>query len=217
MSNIIYIGPPSVGKGTQARLLAVETRWPQISTGDIFRKAYIAGTKLGIRAYNEFWGPEAGSNLVPDELTNPLAIERIQQADCVNGFQYDGYPRTPGQAAALQEALERIGKKIDHVIYLTTPEDVLIERIATRENCPSCGAIYGAAMLPLVKGYCDIDENQLTRRTDDSADSAINRIREQWPVSLPVVEFYREKGLLREINGNQPVSKVLADIKRIVL
>ena len=213
MLNLLIFGPPGAGKGTQAAKISAEYRIPHISTGNIFREAYAQRTELGIDAHDRYWGKGL---LVPDDVTNRLVFARLQQDDCISGFIVDGYPRTIGQAEALQGFLSKEGKSIDHVLYLQCAEEMLVGRITTRFVCRDCSTTYGLDVPPQEKGKCDACPGELYRRLDDSADRIGTRIEEYTTKTVPLLEFYQQQGLLREIDGTRPVTKVFEEIEKIL-
>ena len=171
---IIMLGAQGTGKGTIAGLISEETKWPQISTGDIFRKNISEKTKLGIEADKYI----SKGDLVPDEITVPMVIDRLNQEDAKNGAILDGFPRTIEQAKKLDEILEQSGKKVDLVINLTTPREEIIDRMLTRRVCSNqeCKATYNTKLHPpKVEGICDKCGSQLKQREDDSNSEAINK------------------------------------------
>ncbi|MDO8656972.1 MAG: adenylate kinase [Nanoarchaeota archaeon] len=213
MLNLLIFGPPGSGKGTQAAKISAEYRIPHISTGTIFREAYAQKTDLGIEVRERYWGRGI---LVPDDVTNTLAFARLQQDDCQQGFILDGYPRTQGQADNLQEFLSSEGKSIDHVLYLKCAQEMLVGRIATRFVCQDCNATYGMEVLPKEKGKCDVCPGELYHRLDDAEDKIGTRITEYLTKTAPLLDFYQQQGLLREIDGAQHVEDVFEEIERIL-
>lgn len=213
MLNFLIFGPPGAGKGTQAQKISKRYAIPHISTGTIFREAYAQKTDLGREAHDAYWGKGL---LVPDELTNKLALVRLQHDDCRTGFILDGYPRTERQADALQKFLSEKGKSIDHVLYLKCAEEILIGRIATRFVCRDCNTAYGMEVLPKNKGKCDICPGELYQRLDDGADKIGTRIQEYATKTAPLLEFYQQQGLLKEIDGARHVGEVFEGIEGII-
>ncbi len=204
--NLILLGPPGVGKGTQAAMLSKEYSIPHISTGNIFREAYAAGSELGVMAYEKYWRE---GHLVPDELTNRLAFERLRQDDCRKGFILDGYPRTLGQAGALEQFLRGEGKCLDAIIYFSADEKTLIARAAARRICRKCQAVYGLAK-PSLSGAC-VCGGELYRRDDDSPEIVRDRLQEYTNKTAPLLEFY--EGGLREITtGEKGAEEVFREV-----
>lgn len=213
MLNLLIFGPPGAGKGTQAQKISAQYDIPHISTGTIFRQAYAQGSDLGREAHDVYWGKGI---LVPDDVTNKLAFARLQQDDCQQGFILDGYPRTQGQADNLQEFLSSEGKSIDRVLYLKCAQEMLVGRIATRFVCQDCNATYGMEVLPKEKGKCDVCPGELYQRLDDGADKIGTRIQEYLMKTAPLLQFYQQQGLLREIDGARHVEEVFKEIEKIL-
>ena len=191
---LIMLGAQGTGKGTVAGLLSKSTNWPQISTGDIFRKNIKDQTELGIKA-NEFI---AKGQLVPDEITVPMVVDRLNQEDCANGAILDGFPRTVEQATKLDEILAQKGKKVDLVINLITPRDEIITRILNRRVCPNCKATFNITLNPpKVEGICDNCGTGLVLREDDSdADAIKKRLEIYDEKTSPLIDFYKDKNVL---------------------
>lgn len=192
---IIMLGAQGTGKGTVAGLISKETNYPQISTGDIFRQNIKEKTELGIEADKYI----SQGNLVPDEITVPMVINRLSEDDAKNGAILDGFPRTIEQAEKLDKILSEKGKKVDLVINLTTPRDEIIDRMLTRRVCPKCKATYNTKLhKPKVEGICDNCGENLIQRQDDSNPEAIKRRLEIYEEKTsPLVEYYNKKGVLK--------------------
>jgi len=220
--DIIMLGAQGTGKGTVAGFISQEMGWPQISTGDIFRKNISEKTELGVIADSYI----SKGNLVPDEITVPMVKDRLAQEDAKNGAILDGFPRTIAQAEKLDEMLAEIGRKVDLVINLTTPREEIIERMITRRVCtnPDCKTTYNTKLHPpKVEGICDKCGAALKQRDDDKDPEAINRRLEIYEEKTsPLVEFYKQKGVLRTevvstaINhmGKDVANEVVADLKK---
>ena len=220
--DIIMLGAQGTGKGTVAGFISQEMGWPQISTGDIFRKNISEKTELGVIADSYI----SKGNLVPDEITVPMVKDRLAQEDAKNGAILDGFPRTIAQAEKLDEMLAEIGRKVDLVINLTTPREEIIERMITRRVCtnPDCKTTYNTKLHPpKVEGICDKCGATLKQRDDDKDPEAINRRLEIYEEKTsPLVEFYKQKGVLRTevvsmaINhmGKDVANEVVADLKK---
>lgn len=203
------MGPPGAGKGTQAAVLIEKFQIPHISTGDMFRAAMKAGTPLGLKA-KEYM--DAGS-LVPDEVTIGIVAERLAEADCANGFLLDGFPRTVAQADALDKILVDLRMKLDGVLNIEVDEAKLLERLTGRRICRQCGATYHMVFNPpTTLNVCDKCGGELYQRSDDTLETAKNRLDVYNRQTQPLIEYYRGQGLLKEINGDQEISKVLDDI-----
>ena len=207
MSNLLFLGPPASGKGTQAKKVASQYGWPHISTGDMFRAASAQGTALGKEAHDLYWGK---GHLVPDEITNTLAFERLEQDDCKKGYILDGYPRTLGQATALDHFFLQGRKGLDAVIFFDCSEDVLIKRADSRRVCRSCGAIYGAGTT-----VCQC-RGELYQRPDDYPKIVRERLGEYLLKTSCLLEFYRKLGLLREIDASKSEHDVFGDICKLI-
>lgn len=192
---IIMLGAQGTGKGTVAGLISKETNYPQISTGDIFRQNIKEKTELGIEADKYI----SQGNLVPDEITVPMVINRLSEDDAKNGAILDGFPRTIEQAEKLDKILSEKGKKVDLVINLTTPRDEIIDRMLTRRICPKCKATYNTKLHPpKIEGICDNCGENLIQRQDDSNPEAIKRRLEIYEEKTrPLVEYYNKKGVLK--------------------
>ena len=192
---IIMVGAQGTGKGTVAGLISKETNYPQISTGDIFRQNIKEKTELGIEADKYI----SQGNLVPDEITVPMIINRLSEDDAKNGAILDGFPRTIEQAEKLDKILSEKGKKVDLVINLTTPRDEIIDRMLTRRVCPKCKATYNTKLHPpKIEGICDNCGENLIQRQDDSNPEAIKRRLEIYEEKTsPLVEYYNKKGVLK--------------------
>lgn len=210
---IVLLGPPGAGKGTQAKFIAERYNIPHISTGDIFRKNIKEQTALGLKA-KEFIDK---GQLVPDELTVAIVEDRIKQDDCKNGFLLDGFPRTVAQADALKNALALMGSKLDHVVNIDVPEGNLIDRLTGRRVCPSCGASFHVIFNPPKKdNLCDYCEAELIQRADDSVDTVKSRLNVYQKQTQPLIEYYEVENLLRNIDGEQEITKVFEDICNIL-
>ena len=214
---LIMLGAQGTGKGTVAGLLSKSTGWPQISTGDIFRANISEKTELGNKA-NEYISK---GQLVPDEITVPMVIDRLAQDDCKNGAILDGFPRTVEQAKKLDEILSQKGKKVDMVINLTTPRDEIIERILNRRVCsnPQCKATYNLTMHPSkVEGICDNCGAKLVQREDDSDENAIKqRLSIYDEKTSPLIDFYRNKGVLITEEVSERINRLGKDVAEDVL
>lgn len=206
---VVLLGPPGSGKGTQAKYINQQYNIPHISTGDIFRKNISEKTELGTKAKQYI---DKGQ-LVPDELTIKIVRNRIVEEDCRNGFLLDGFPRTIAQAEALSSMLSSISKSISCVLNIQVSDQKLIQRLSGRRVCPACGASYHVITLPSKKGnLCDVCGTALIQRADDSEETIINRLTVYKKQTYPLIEYYKSKDLLSDINGEQQIDKVLVDI-----
>ncbi|GAA0137974.1 adenylate kinase [Paenibacillus woosongensis] len=207
--NILFMGPPGAGKGTQAEAIVNEFGIPHISTGDAFRLAIKQGTPVGLKAKEYI---DQGL-LVPDDVTVGIVRERLQQSDCENGFLLDGFPRTLSQAEALEELLSELNRKLTHVINLKVDRNKLLARLTGRRICKSCGSTYHVIFNPpKQEGVCDKCGGELYQRSDDNEESVGTRLDEYINKTAPLLQFYEEKGLLREIDGEQEIDTVTKEI-----
>jgi adenylate kinase len=206
---VILLGPPGAGKGTQATTLTERTGMVHVASGDLFRAALREGTELGMQAKAYMDKGE----LVPDEVVINMILERISQPDCQQGgVLFDGFPRTAEQARALEEALGKHGTQIDAVLYVTVPDEALIKRVTGRLLCKDCGAVYNIYFNPpKTEGVCDVcGSTNLYQRSDDTEETVRNRLNVYHSQTAPLVAYYRDKGLLREIDGDREMDKVSA-------
>lgn len=210
---LILMGGPGAGKGTQASPLVEKFHFPHISTGDMFRAAIKNGTELGLKAKTFM---DAGG-LVPDEVTIGIVAERLAMPDCAEGFLLDGFPRTLPQGVALGQILDRLGMKLDGVINIEVAEDVLIPRLTGRRVCRKCGASYHMIFnKPEQEGVCGQCAGELYQRSDDTVETAKNRLNVYNTQTQPLIDFYQEQGLVKLINGAQPIDQVFADILKVL-
>lgn len=196
--NLILLGPPGAGKGTQATRIVEKYKVPHISTGDIFRENIKNNTPLGQKA-QEYMNK---GELVPDQLVVDIALDRLGKDDCKNGFLLDGFPRTVFQADALDKFLKDKGKGIDLVINIEVEDKMLIERLDARRVCPTCAATYNViGMPPKKEGICDKCNDTLIQRKDDKKETVGNRIKVYHEQTSPLIDYYKEKGLIKDFDG----------------
>ena len=212
--NIILLGPPGAGKGTQASRLEAERGMVQLSTGDMLRAAVAAKTEVGLKAKAVM---DAG-DLVSDEIVTGILSERLDHDDVAEGFILDGYPRTAAQAESLERLLTQKGMKLDHVIELVVDEDALVDRITGRFSCASCGAGYhDRYKRPLVDETCDVcGSHQFKRRPDDNEETVRNRLAEYRAKTAPILPHYEARGVVRRVDGMAPIVEVNAAIEAIL-
>ncbi len=212
--NLMLMGLPGAGKGTQAEKIVDEYKIPHISTGDIFRAAMKNGTPMGLEAKKFIDKGE----LVPDEVTNGIVKERLAKDDVNDGYMLDGFPRNMAQAEALDEFGKELGKSLNCVINIHVDPESLMERLTGRYICRDCGATYHKVFNPTeVEGTCDrCGGHEFFQREDDKPETVKNRLDVNIKMNTPLLDFYKKQGLLHEVNGNQDIDKVFADIKEIL-
>jgi adenylate kinase len=211
--NLVLMGLPGAGKGTQAEKIVEQYGIPHISTGDMFRAAMKEGTELGKEAKSFMDKGE----LVPDEVTIGIVRERLSKEDCRSGFLLDGFPRTVPQAEALENLLVDLDRVIDFVINIDVDKSILMERLTGRRICKDCGATYHLVFNPPAnEGVCDRCGGELYQRADDNAETVQNRLDVNIKQSKPLLDFYGTKGYLRTINGQQDIHKVFADVTQLL-
>jgi adenylate kinase len=209
--DIVFMGPPGAGKGTQAKALAAELGIAHIATGDLFREAAQRDTPLGreARAYME------RGELVPDALTVAMLLERLAAPDAARGALLDGFPRTLAQAEQLDAALAAQGRRVDKAVYLVVPRETLLRRLSGRWLCERCQAVYHESYRPPAQpGRCDQCGGRLYQRPDDRRETAERRLDVYLEQTMPVIEYYRRKGLLVEVNGDQAIEAVQHDLRQ---
>lgn len=210
---IIMLGAPGAGKGTQAKMIADKYGVPHISTGDIFRANIKNGTELGVEAKKYM---DQGL-LVPDELTVKILLDRVAQDDCKNGYVLDGFPRTIPQANVLEEALDKLGDKIDYAINVDVPDENIIRRMGGRRACLACGATYHIEHVPpKQEGICDRCGKELILRDDDKPETVKNRLNVYHEQTQPLIEFYESRDVLRSVDGTVDMNDVFAAIVDIL-
>lgn len=211
--NIILLGLPGSGKGTQSEFISNKQNIPHISTGSLFRKADQDGTELGLvaRQYT------AKGELVPDEITIGIALERLDQDDCSQGFLLDGFPRNLAQAEALNQYAAARNKMIDHVIYIETDEALLLERLIGRRVCPACGKTFHLMNHPpQIDGQCDYCSAKLIQRADDSEETVKERLKVNRRLTDRLVEYYDSKSVLRTVSGSKEIHELSEDIAKLL-
>lgn len=210
---IIMLGAPGAGKGTQAKMIAEKYQVPHISTGDIFRANIKKGTELGMEAKKYM---DQGQ-LVPDELTVRILLDRVAQDDCSNGYVLDGFPRTIPQAEVLDSALAKLGDKIDYAINVDVPDENIIKRMSGRRACLACGATYHIEHVPPKKdGICDTCGQELVLRDDDQPETVKNRLKVYHEQTQPLIDFYTKKDILKTVDGTVDMKDVFAAIVSIL-
>ena len=211
--NIIMLGAPGAGKGTQAKKIAAKYEIPHISTGDIFRANIKNGTELGKKAKTYM---DQGL-LVPDELVVDLVVDRVNQEDCKNGYVLDGFPRTIPQAEALTDALEKLGQKMDYAIDVDVPDENIVRRMGGRRACVGCGATYHIEYAPTKKeGICDTCGGELILRDDDKPETVQKRLDVYHEQTQPLIEYYTKAGILRTVDGTVDIDDVFQAIVDIL-
>lgn len=211
--NIILMGPPGAGKGTQSEKILAYCDIPHISTGDMFREAIKNQTKLGIEAQSYI----NSGKLVPDEVTIGLVKERLSRPDCAKGYLLDGFPRTIPQAEALQVLAKEISRPVELVINITADQEELVKRISGRRVCPKCGNSYHVSFKkPLKDGICDACGSELIQRKDDTIESLKVRLDAYETQTKPLVDFYSKLNLCKEVNGLQDINDVFKDIQELL-
>ena len=210
---IIMLGAPGAGKGTQAKLISEEYQIPHVSTGDIFRANIKNGTELGTEAKKYM---DQGL-LVPDELTVKILLDRVAQEDCRDGYVLDGFPRTIPQAQVLEEALDKLGEKIDYAINVDVPDENIVRRMSGRRACLKCGATYHIEHIPpKTEGICDTCGSDLVLRDDDRPETVQNRLKVYHDQTQPLIDFYTQKEVLKNVDGTMDMHDVFTAIKDIL-
>lgn len=210
---IIMLGAPGAGKGTQAKMIAERYNIPHVSTGDIFRANIKNNTELGRKA-KEYMDK---GELVPDELTVSILLDRVAQDDCKTGYVLDGFPRTIPQAEILDQELTKLGETIDFAINVDVPDENIIKRMSGRRACVSCGATYHIEHIPPKKeGICDTCGSELILRDDDKPETVKNRLNVYHTQTQPLIEYYSKKGVLRDVDGTRDMKDVFDDITSIL-
>lgn len=213
MANIIIMGPPGAGKGTQSERILALLDIPHISTGDMFREAIGNQTELGKEA--NFYISQG--KLVPDDLTIRLVKERISRPDCQKGYLLDGFPRTLVQAEAFEQLSKEINRPIDLALNISCDQEALIERISGRRVCKKCGNSYHVSFKkPSQDGVCDNCGSELIQRKDDTREALVVRLNAYENQTKPLIEYYRKKNVLKEVDGLRPIDAVFSDIKKIL-
>lgn len=211
--NIIIMGLPGAGKGTQAEKIIQEFQIPHISTGDMFRLAMKQETELGLKAKSYM----DNGDLVPDEVTIGIVKERLSQSDAKDGFLLDGFPRTIEQAEALNDIMKELNTSIDRTIYIDVPEEELMNRLTGRRICSSCGKAYHLVFNPpKVEGVCDLDGAKLYQRDDDNPDTVANRLEVNVKQTQPLIDFYKDQGVFVNVDGARDIDEVFSDVTDIL-
>ena len=202
---IILLGPPASGKGTQATRLRDIVNLPHVASGDLFRYNLKNETELGLKAKTYM---DQGA-LVPDDITIAMVLDRLSRDDCQSGALLDGFPRTIAQAEALDTALAESNQKINLVLNISVPDEILIKRVTGRRLCRTCGEPYHILFkLPKKEGICDLDGGELYQRDDDSEETARTRLSVYWNQTSPLIDYYRGHGVLKDIDGDQSIDAV---------
>ena len=210
---IIMLGAPGAGKGTQAKMIAEKYQIPHISTGDIFRANIKNGTELGMEAKKYM---DQGQ-LVPDELTVKILLDRVAKDDCKNGYVLDGFPRTIPQAEVLDKALNELGEKIDYAIDVEVPDENIVKRMSGRRACLACGATYHIEHIPpKAEGICDVCGQELVLRDDDKPETVLNRLQVYHKQTQPLIEFYTAKVVMKAVDGTMDMHDVFNEIVSIL-
>ena len=210
---IIMLGAPGAGKGTQAKMIAEKYSIPHISTGDIFRANIKGGTELGMEAKKYM---DQGQ-LVPDELTVKILLDRVAKDDCKNGYVLDGFPRTIPQAEVLDKALSELGDAVDYAIAVDVPDENIINRMGGRRACVTCGATYHMVHVPpKQEGICDKCGSELILRDDDKPETVKKRLDVYHAQTQPLIEYYTKKGILKSVDGTVDMMDVFAKITDIL-
>jgi|Deesub1362A_J573_1020465.scaffolds.fasta_scaffold01233_6 adenylate kinase len=211
--NLILLGAPGAGKGTQAEMIVAKYNIPQISTGDMLREAVAKGTELGQKA-KEYMDK---GELVPDEVVIGIVKERLAQPDCDKGFILDGFPRTINQAEALDGILKELNKKIDAVINVYVPEEEIVKRIVNRRTCRNCKAVYHLIYNPpKEEGKCDKCGGELYQRDDDKEETVKERLKVYKSQTQPLIDYYSKKGVVYDIDGTKTIEEVFKQIEAIL-
>ena len=211
--NIIIMGLPGAGKGTQAAKIIKKHSIPHISTGDMFRLAIKNETDLGKQA-KAFMDQ---GELVPDEVTVGIVRERLSQSDAKGGFLLDGFPRTVEQAEALNNIMEELGSQIDQTIYVEVPEEELMNRLTGRRICETCGSTYHLVFNPpKTEGICDLDGGKLYQREDDNPETVQNRLEVNTKQTAPLLDFYKDLGVLATVDGSKDIEEVFEEVDEIL-
>lgn len=210
---IIMLGAPGAGKGTQAKKIAEKYQIPHISTGDIFRANIKGGTELGMKAKS--YMDQGG--LVPDDVTIGMLLDRIQEADCANGYVLDGFPRTIPQAESLTKALSEMDETMDYAINVDVPDENIINRMAGRRACLACGATYHIVYnAPKQEGICDVCGEKLVLRDDDKPETVQKRLGVYHEQTQPLIEYYGNAGILVSVDGTKDLNEVFKDIVTVL-
>ena len=212
--HIVLLGPPASGKGTQATRLRETLDLPHVASGDLFRENLKNETELGLKAKVYMDRGE----LVPDDVTIAMVMDRLSRSDCTSGALLDGFPRTIAQAEALDEALAAHGHKISLVPSIVVPDAVLVERVSGRRLCRVCGEAYHVRFNPPKQpGVCDKDGGELYQRDDDNPETVRQRLQVYWQQTSPLIDYYRNQGVLVEVNGDQSIDAVAADLRAAIV
>ena len=210
---IIMLGAPGAGKGTQAKMIAEKFNIPHISTGDIFRANIKNGTELGKKA-KEYMDK---GQLVPDELTVEILLDRVAADDCKNGYVLDGFPRTIPQADVLDKELTKLGDKVDFAINVDVPDENIVRRMSGRRACLKCGATYHIEHIPpKQEGICDKCGSELVQRDDDKPETVQNRLSIYHEQTQPLIDYYNKKNILKSVDGTKDMQEVFSDIVNIL-